>query len=410
MTSFEGFLSIWLPMAVLPFILAIASGLSRLRGQRSEPDPNEIPIEPIDVLIPLKGSFPDQEAILSPILEQGYSDYRVVFILESERDPAGKIVDRLVRKYPHARKVIGGISVSNAQKNHSLLAGLKHIRSEARILVFCDSTNIARRNWLERFTAPLRDGKAEAVTTFRSFKPEPETFGAVCQAIYGSFVLLLAATLPKPWGGATAIRRDTFERLNVADAWSKTVVDDLVLGNVLERNGVPVHMDPGSLLESPLRNQTIRGFLSYLDRQILFPKFTNPGVWLTMLIAYVNFVLVFLVSVCVAGLAAVGRLDAFAGFIATGFLVTLFVIAVTLRRVNPFGISLHKWLAYFVPCMFFHAFVVVRSIFRNHIDWHGRRYWPAKEGVIVLVSFTLPDCSCEPALPPETSARKIELQ
>ena len=128
MTSFEGLLSIWFPLAVLPFILAIAAGLSRLRWQRPEAHFSKVPIEPLEVLIPLKGVFPDQAAILSQMLEQNYSDYRVIFILESERDPAVATVDQLVQKYPHALKVIGGVSVHNAQKNHSLLAGLQHVR------------------------------------------------------------------------------------------------------------------------------------------------------------------------------------------------------------------------------------------------------------------------------------------
>jgi ceramide glucosyltransferase len=410
MISFEGFLSIWIPTAVLPFIAVMALGLSRLRKHRLEPDFSEIPIEPVDVLIPLKGLFPDQEFILSHLLEQKYADYRVIFILESERDPACEIVDQLLQKYPHARKVIAGVSVSNAQKNHSLLAGLRGVRPEAKILVFCDSTNVAPSHWLERFTAAVRNGEAEAVTTFRSFKPEPETLGAVCQAIYAAFVLLLAVSMPKPWGGATAIRRETFERLNVADDWAKTVVDDLVLGNVLERGRVGVRMETGCLLVSPLRNQTVRGFLSYLDRQILFPKFTNPGIWLTMLVVYLNLTLAFLVSVGVAGLSVAGWLGALPGLFACGFLVALFVVAVILRSVNPFGISLRKWLLYFVPAMFFHAFVVVRSIFRNYIDWHGRRYWPGKGGVIVSTGFTAGDCSGGLALPPARNARKLELQ
>ena len=245
------------------------------------------------------------------------------------------------------------------------------------------------------------------VTTFRSFKPEPETLGGVCQAIYGTFVLLLAANLPKPWGGATAIRLETFERLHVADAWARTVVDDLVLGNALERGGVAVKMDTGGLLTSPLRNQTVRGFLSYLDRQILFPKFTNPGIWLTMLVVYLNLTLALLVSLAATVLFSAGWLGLAPGLLAAGFLGTMLVVAVTLHRVNPFRISFRKWVTYFVPCMFFHAFVVVRSIFRNHIDWHGRRYWPGKEGVIVNTSFITGNSPHELALPPVGKGRKI---
>ncbi|HMK34225.1 MAG TPA: glycosyltransferase [Desulfomonilaceae bacterium] len=391
MTFFQVFLAVWLLSGVIPFAMAIAAGMWRLAQKHPIDPPCQLPITPVDVLIPVKGTFPGQERILASMLQQSYPDYQVIFILESDDDPAAAVVDTLSRKYSHIRKVVGGISVTSAQKNYNLLVGLQHIRSETEILVFCDSTNIAHPNWLERFTAAARSREAEAVTTFRSFKPEPETIGSVCQAIYGTFVLLLAATVPKPWGGATAIRRETFERLRVSELWAKTVVDDLVLGNALQRGGVSLKMDTSNLLTSPLRNQTVQAFLSYLDRQILFPKFTNPGIWLAMLIAYLNFTFAFLVSLGVAGAFACGRAEGLPGICAWVFLAALVVVALVLRRVNPFRISLRNWLLYFIPALFFHAFIVVRSIFRNHIDWHGRRYWPGREGIILRTGFTSGD-------------------
>lgn len=386
MTPLEGLLAVWLLLAVLPFFFAIAAGLSRLTHRRPPRRSDSVPTGPIDVVIPLKGVFADQESILTCILEQDYPDYRVIFVLESDNDSGVAVVDKLGKKYPHVRKVIAGMTVTCAQKNHNLLAGLRHARPESGILVFCDSTNFADPGWLTRFTAGVRSGEAEVLTTFRSFKPEPETLGGVCQAIYASFVLLLAASKPKPWGGATAIRRETFERLHVANMWAKTVVDDLVLGNTLEQSGVTVRMDPGNLLTSPLRNQTVRGFLRYLDRQILFPKFTNPGIWLATLLVYLNFTLAFTVSLCMGVLFVLGKVGTIPGLLACGYLIAMFGVALTLRRANPFSISLLKWLGYFVPSLYFHAFIVVRSVFRNYIDWHGRRYWPCRGGIILRVA------------------------
>jgi hypothetical protein len=385
MDYFEGLLAIWLPLAVLPFLFAIAAGMWKLSRRDPSFSTRSVPTMPIDVVIPMKGSFPDQESILSCMLEQNYPDYRVIFALERDTDAGVPVVDRLSRKYPHASKVIAGASETCAQKNHNLVAGLRAVRPEAGILVFCDSTNVADAGWLERFTTTVRLGQAEVVTTFRAFRPEPETLGGVCQAIYGTFLLLLAKCMPRPWGGATAILRQTFERLDVANKWEQTVVDDLVLGNALEQAGVAIEMDQGAVLTSPLKNQTVRGFLSYLDRQILFPKFTNPGIWLTTLLVYLNLSLAFVVSVCVAVSFLAGRVGLFAGLPACGFLVSMLCVAVVLRRVNPFGISLPKWLAYFVPAMGFHAYIIVRSVFRNYIDWHGRRYWPGTDGVVLRV-------------------------
>jgi ceramide glucosyltransferase len=278
--------------------------------------------------------------------------------------------------------VISGTAVLCAQKNHNLIAGLRSVKPDTEILVFCDSTNVADSGWLSRLTTPLRNGACQVITTFRAFRPGSVTMGAVCQAIYASFIRLLAAIKPTPWGGATAIRRDTFERINIVDMWSKTVVDDLVLGNALDRAGIKVCMDPHNLLKSPLPEQSVKGFLSYLDRQVLFPKFTNPGIWAATLVFHVNLTFALLLAVFMGMLFPAGLVGALCGWVSYGFLMVVALVAVVLRWTNPSRIPIKQWLVYFLPCIFLSAFVFVRSIFRNYIDWHGRRYWPGRGGVI----------------------------
>lgn len=294
-------------------------------------------------------------------------------------------MDRLRERHASARKVISGIAVSCAQKNHNLLAGLRSLKPNTEILVFCDGPNWADRGWLHRFTKPLRNGDCQVVTTFRVFSPDPATLGGVCQAIYASFIRLLAAIKPTPWGGATAIRRDTLERLNIADIWSRTVVDDLILGNALDRAGIKVRMDPHDLLKSPLPRQSIQGFLSYLDRQILFPKFTNPGIWAATLVLHLNLTFAILVAALTGVLFPAGRVNALCGWSSYGFLMATAMVALVLRWTNPAPVSLGRWLLSFLPCIFLSAFVFLRSIFRNYIDWHGRRYWPGKKGVVIRI-------------------------
>ena len=170
------------------------------------------------------------------------------------------------------------------QKNHNLVQGIKHLSPSTEVVVFCDSSNMVDTDWLRRFTEPVRTGAFEVVTTFRAFDPRPATIWGICQAIYAAFLLLLIANKPKPWGGATAIARNTLDRLDVIGEWSRNVIDDLALGNILDKAGIPVFLDPRSLLRSPLPNQSLSGLIHYLDRQILFPKWTNPIIWFTTLL------------------------------------------------------------------------------------------------------------------------------
>jgi hypothetical protein len=240
---------------------------------------------------------------------------------------------------------------------------------------------MADTDWLNRITAPIRTGAVEAVTTFRAFDPRPETIWGVSQAIYAAFLLLLIVDKPKPWGGATAIARDTFNRLEVIEEWSRNVIDDLTLGNILDRAGIKILMDPQCVLRSPLPSQTLRGFAHYMDRQILFPKWTNPIIWAMTVLFYLDLALVILVTTIIVVMFPFGLVGPFLGVLS---------VAMLLRSVNPFHIPVGSWLASFLPFIFVTGFVFLRSVFRNHIDWHGKKYWPGKGGVVL---------SAEPANP-----------
>jgi cellulose synthase/poly-beta-1,6-N-acetylglucosamine synthase-like glycosyltransferase len=348
-------------------------------------------VTPLEVLVPLKGEPPDKGIALESLLKQNHSSYRVAFILESDSDPARHLVDRLCSSYPHARTLISGVSTTCSQKNHNLVAGVKSLNPETQIIVFCDSTNIAEPDWLMEFTQPFKSPAIEVVTTFRAFDPEPETFGGVCQAQYASFVILLIALMPKPWGGASAIRRETFERLGVAATWSRTVVDDLVLGNILHSAGIGVQFQPHCILRSPLANQSVRGFLNYLDRQILFPKFTNPGIWVLTLLCHTSVTLaIFVTALTGLVLFPAGLVGSVAALVCYGFLGLTVISALALWASQPSSISLTRWLKYFYPAILLGAFIYFRSVFRNHITWHGRRYRTGRRGIVFETNLNAP--------------------
>jgi ceramide glucosyltransferase len=384
-----GVLTIWLAFTAILFLLPLLLGILTLRSAavQTSGERRVAPPVPLELLVPLKEVSSGQEQTLLSLLNQSHPTYRVLFILESEGDPANRMVDELCQRYSHAQKIISGLSTGCAQKNHNLIAGIQSLRPETEIIVFCDSSNLAPPDWLLRFTEPLETGVSEVVSTFRAFEPKPETLGGVSQAIYGSFVLLLDVLRPKPWGGATAIRRETFEKLNVTAAWARTVVDDLILGNVLEGRRISILLDARNLLKSPLRNQSVAGFLSYLDRQILFPKFTNPGIWAVTLAAHMTVTLAVLVSVIIGlVLFPLGLAGPAIGWASYAYLASLLLTALLLRILSPFPVSLAKWLISFLPCIFLIAFIFLRSVFRNYIVWHGRKYRTGFEGVVLEIS------------------------
>lgn len=378
----------WLLLMTIPVFLLLTAGMCKLYAVRrhSFREKHQPPQTPIEVIIPVKGiSFNVEEAVLS-LLSQVYGSYQLLFVLESEDDSANAFIDKVCKTYGHARKIIAGMSECCGQKNHNLVQGALSLRPDTKIVVFCDSTNVAPPEWLQKFTFPIRQGKSDVVTTFRSFYPHPENIAGVSQTIYGTLILLLSLVVPKPWGGATAMRRSVFDRLDIIEEWSRTVVDDLVLGNVLHRKRISVTMDPTCALKSPLENQSLRGFLDYLDRQVMFPKYTNPAIWGALSLLCINFALAVPSAIVTAALLLFGgAVDDTTGFMSIFFLGVLAVLAYSLRNMLAKHVSLDKWFQGVVPFLVLSTAIVLRSVFRKRIDWHGKTYWCGREGRVLVV-------------------------
>jgi len=210
MEPFDYWVVFWLGLSLCPYVVVVVGGVLRLRIGLEEGRRSSVvhKFSFVTVCIPLKGVFPGQRELLLSLVGQNHPDFEVVFILESERDGAKSVVDEICREFSHCRTVISGPASTCAQKNHSLISGLRSLPSHTKIFVFCDGNSRATPDWLVSMTQPIEMNRFEAVTTFRAFQPEAPTLSGVCHAVYASFITLSKAFFPKPWGGGTAIRRE----------------------------------------------------------------------------------------------------------------------------------------------------------------------------------------------------------
>ena len=382
MEPFDCLVLAWLALSLGPFVLGLTLGpLVLWAGNRSlqkHPPPERL--APVAVLLPLKGVSRSLPQVLLSMVRQNHPDFEVVLILESQDDEANGLVDDLCREHGHCRKVISGLSATCAQKNYGLIAGIESLNPRTEILVFCDSSNLARPDWLAAMTRPIDMNRFDVVTTFRVFRPDPPTIPGVCQAVYAACLTALQAFFTTPWGGGTAIRRSTFESLNIAELWSETVVDDMILGNALARAGVKVRMDAAHRLETPLKNHSLKKFLDYMERQILFPKFTNFGIWAAILTILGNTSLAQLASAALIVNAVVRTHWTAAAYGAVGFYLVMLLAAYACRRLHPDPPPFLAWLKGFLSCCFLTVWVCIRTIPRKSIFWHGREYVVGKGG------------------------------
>jgi hypothetical protein len=389
MTLPETIIILWFLLTISFFLLAwsLASLKKLLLADIYSKPSNRNRFSRVHCLTPVKGVFPGLRQSLVSLLEQDYPDYALTFIVESEDDRAAPLIRELCLEYSHANIIYAGPAQGCGQKNHNLIMGVRSIKEPPEILVFCDSTNRAAPDWLKCLTSRIDAGILKAVTTFRSFDPSPPTLGGVCQAIYATSVSIIAPIQNSPWGGGSAISWELFKDMDVTSAWSDTVIDDLVLGNCLVQAGARVIMDLDCSMTTRLSNQSISACMGYLDRQIMFPKFTNPwSIWAPVIFILGNLGVALTCALVFIILSVFGWVSFKLGLAGLVLLTCLGLVAIYLKRRQRQDIPSWAWAVWFAPSIMIIAYISLRSIFRNYIIWHGKTYWCGKGGRVIKMA------------------------
>ncbi|MBL8183694.1 MAG: hypothetical protein JNK51_02120, partial [Blastocatellia bacterium] len=81
------------------------------------------------------------------------------------------------------------------------------------------------------------------------------------------------------WGGSMAIRRDTFERLNIRDRWHGSLSDDFTVTRAMNAGDLPIRFVPEALAAS-VENCTIGQLFEFTNRQMKITRVYMPKLWL----------------------------------------------------------------------------------------------------------------------------------
>ncbi|HYV00250.1 MAG TPA: glycosyltransferase family 2 protein, partial [Pyrinomonadaceae bacterium] len=219
-------------------ILSLRSGLdfaAYVRRETARPLPNFTPF--ISVIAPCRGLEDGLRENLSALFQQDYPRYEIIFVTDRARDSSLSVVEE-VRRVEAAsvrvssRIVIGGDAVGCGQKVHNLRVAVSKVDPQSQVLVFVDTDARPESNWLRSLVAPLADEGLGAASGYRWFIPDRGGLASQLRSVWNaSIASALGAREDKNfcWGGSTAIRKTTFEKLRVTAAWQGTVSDDFTL-------------------------------------------------------------------------------------------------------------------------------------------------------------------------------------
>jgi cellulose synthase/poly-beta-1,6-N-acetylglucosamine synthase-like glycosyltransferase len=248
----------------------------------------------VSVIVPARGLEPGLPDNLRSLVEQDYPRYEVLFVFDRADDPAIEIAESL-KKNGFTRIVVAGPARESGQKVHNLRVAVTEVDPEAEALVFADTDARPGKNWLRRLVAPLADDTIGASTGYRWFLP---VNGGIASRLRGVWNASVASALGSDtsknfcWGGSTAIRRATFERLGISEHWRGTVSDDFTISRVLREAKLPIHFTPNCLVPS-ISDCDFKELLEFTTRQIKITRVYSAHLWLPLLLGSALFTLVF---------------------------------------------------------------------------------------------------------------------
>ena len=258
--------------------------LDYFHSELSKPVPSYTPFA--TVIIPCKGLEPGLEDNLTKLFEQDYPAYEIVFVVDSENDPAMQVLraicDGHSRGWPEAKIVVAQRSTESSQKVENLREAVLHASDESQVFVFVDSDTRPQTHWLRCLVAPLQDETVGAATGYRWFLSERHGFGSDMRSVWNASIASALGPNMKNnfcWGGSMAIRRETFERINMRKKWRGTLSDDFAVTRAMKESGLGIYFVPQALTAS-IGDFSLFDTVGFTNRQMKITRTYAPKLWL----------------------------------------------------------------------------------------------------------------------------------
>jgi cellulose synthase/poly-beta-1,6-N-acetylglucosamine synthase-like glycosyltransferase len=354
------------------------------------------------VVVPCRGLDEGLDENLAALFLQDYPEYEIVFVSDSADDPAlevaGDSAARLTPGRPAVRRVravVAGRADGRGQKVHNLLAAVRAADPSSEVFVFVDTDARPRADWLRSLVAPLGDGRVGAATGYRWFVAR----GGLASHLRSVWNASIASALGGNetsnfcWGGSTAIRRETFDRLNIPGEWRGALSDDFALTRAVRRAGLPIRFVPRCLTASH-GGCTFAELFEFTTRQLKITRVYAPHLWRVVLVSNLLFALVFFGGLALtAARAATGRtcaapLALLAAIFAAGSLkAALRLRAVSLAlggdAVRARAVAAHLALWPLTSALF--AWNALAAAASRRLTWRGIRYELRSPGETVVL-------------------------
>jgi cellulose synthase/poly-beta-1,6-N-acetylglucosamine synthase-like glycosyltransferase len=259
------------------------------------------------IFAPCRGIDQGMLENLDAFLSQDYPEYEVIFIVDEASDEATGLIESAWREARRQVKLVVAPKASDSsQKVTNLREAIPYADPSSEVFVFIDSDSRPPNEWLRNLVAPLADPQIGAATGYRWFISKNETLASEMRNMWNASIASALGPNRETnfcWGGATAIRREVFERLDVREKWRGTLSDDFTLTHAIKNAGLEIYFVPRALTPS-IEDCSIHELFEFTTRQMKITRVYSPNLWIMSFVGSGMFTIVMIATLLIIILSA----------------------------------------------------------------------------------------------------------
>lgn len=338
------------------------------------PDPRDLPA--LTIVRPLRGLEEDAVAHHASLFEGSHQPAAVLFVVESEDDPAVEGVRPILERYPdrarlltsaHATPVLSG-------KVRNMIAGWE--AAQTPIIGFCDSDIRLERHHLAACMREFADPEVSASSLPILYVAEG-WMGRLSMLIMtiDNATLVQSATVTNygtvTLGGLMIFRRDDLDAVGGPAMLGDALADDLRAGELLEKAGRRIRLADAVMVHHSGR-ESAWSVLARHHRWLTSVRTEVPlFFWLQVLL--LNPTAATLAAGTVLSLSGSGWATAAWGvFAGSATLRTATAFATDRALLRPQGVSLGLWCLARLPADIMYLAVLLTTLAFPFVYWRGR--------------------------------------
>jgi len=348
----------------------------------------------VHLFVASKGLSNDSEKIMHKFANQNYpGTYKVTFITESAQDPGTPLLQNLAKEYEHVFHLVAGRTSKCSQKNHNLLAGMKEDQV-SDVFAFADADVLVGENWLTQLISPLSMGRNWVSTGLPSHTLSNTSLPHLIHAAMTAYQAKLEMSVNAIWGGSYAIWRETFDRLGTRKYWGCSVVDDVSLFQLIEKNNlrhwwsskkIKVLPLPELDLEVFTSHSSIKKNINWFIRQVLYIKFNRRVIWYLAVSANAVCLLIMLAAPFCLFFPKDPMLFR-VGMIGISFLVFIQALNLCLTLIRGrMECTLFQWSKLCIIGDITASIALISTLFIDRLVWSGITYEVGRDGKVTKV-------------------------